>query len=231
MRILGINKTTLLDYPGLVATTLFTGGCNFRCPFCHNGDLVLYPQDFPEITREEIFAHLAKRKGIITGVCITGGEPTLQNDLPNFIREIRALGYQIKLDTNGYCPDVLRGLLADGLLDYVAMDIKASRSNYGKACGIPSPAVSLIEESVSLLKNADISYEFRTTVVKGIHTVDDFLDIREWLAGPSPYYLQSYKESDAVIQKKYTAFETEELEDFLSLLQKTMSYVFLRGVE
>lgn len=231
MKIYGLNKTTLLDYPGLVAATLFTGSCNFRCPFCHNGDLVLTPQVFPEISTEEIFSFLKKRKGILSGVCITGGEPTLQRDLPDFIVKIRELGYLIKLDTNGYRPDILHVLMEHRLLDYVAMDIKASPANYHIACGIPSPDLHLIEESAALLIKGSIPYEFRTTVVKGIHTEEDFLEIRRWLAGSSPYFLQSYKESDGVISKKYSAFTKEELEHFQTVLNVTMPNVSIRGVE
>ncbi len=231
MKIHGLNKTTLLDYPGHVAATVFTGGCNFRCPFCHNGDLVLHPEAQPLIPQEEVLAYLGKRRGILEGVCITGGEPTLQPDLPEFIGSIRELGYLVKLDTNGYRPEVLRMLLEDGMLDYVAMDVKASPDNYQKAAGVSEPDLSLIEESIALLKGCGIPYEFRTTVVQGLHTVEEFDSIGQLLAGCRAYYLQAFRENENVMQEGFSAFSKDIMEEIAERAGKYMDKVELRGVE
>lgn len=231
MNFCGINKTTLLDYPGHVAATLFTGGCNMRCPFCQNSGLVLEPQAQPEISQEEVLSFLQKRRGILEGVCITGGEPSLQPDLENFIRRVRELGYLVKLDTNGYRPQVLRHLLEEGLLDYVAMDIKASRENYGAACGLPEVELHLIETSVELLKACSIPYEFRTTVVKGIHRAEDFEAIGRWLQGCKAYYLQSFRDSGQVMRAGFASFGREQLEDMRRRAAEFVPQAALRGVD
>lgn len=231
MEIHGFNKTTLLDYPGHVAATVFTGGCNFRCPFCHNGDLVLNPESQPMVPEEEVLAHLKKRRGILEGVCITGGEPALQPDLPEFIGKIRELGCLVKLDTNGYRPQVLRQLLEEGMLDYVAMDIKASPDNYQKAAGCPGLDFSRIEESIALLKSCKIPYEFRTTVVQGLHTVQEFDAIGRLLEGSRTYYLQAFRESENVIQEGFRAFPEQIMEEIREKAGKYIDKVELRGVE
>jgi len=230
MQIYGLNKTTLLDYPGHVAATLFTGGCNFRCPYCHNSTLILHPDEEQQIPEEEIFTFLRKRQGILEGVCITGGEPTLQPDLKKFIRQIKNLGYLVKLDTNGYRPEVVRELLDACLLDYIAMDVKAAKSGYEPAAGVKLDA-SRLEESMELIRSSGVDYEFRTTVVKGLHRLADFEEIGRWLAGCRAYYLQSYREDENVLQKGYDAFSREELEDFARAAEKNIDKVALRGVE
>lgn len=231
MQIYGLNKTTLLDYPEHVAATIFTGGCNFCCPFCHNGELVLHPQVYPVIAEEEVMTFLKKRKGVLTGVCITGGEPTLQKDLVAFIKGIKELGYFVKLDTNGYKPEVLRNLIEQQLLDYVAMDIKNSRIHYPQTVGLPTMDLKRIEESVQILLNGTIDYEFRTTVVRQLHTVNDFRDIALWLNGAQAYYLQAYRDNENVIQKGFSAYKKEEMEDFLKILTSYIKKVELRGME
>lgn len=231
MEIHGFNKTTLLDYPGHVAATVFTGGCNFRCPFCHNADLVLNPNSQPMVSEEEVLSHLKKRRGILEGVCITGGEPTLQPDLPDFIRKIRALGYLVKLDTNGYRPEVLARLLGEGMLDYVAMDVKASPDNYQKVSGCPGLDFTRIEESIALLKECRIPYEFRTTVVQGLHTVQEFDAIGRLLEGSRVYYLQAFRESENVMQEGFGAFPEEILEEIREKAGKYIDKVELRGVK
>lgn len=231
MQIHGLNKTTLLDYPQHVAATLFTGGCNFRCPFCHNGSLVVDPDSQPQIPEEEIFSFLQKRKGILTGICITGGEPTLQPDLEDFIRRIRSLGYLIKLDTNGYRPDVLSQLLKEKLLDYVAMDIKSSPEHYARTAGLKQLDLSLIEQSAALVRNAGIAYEFRTTVVRELHSLADFIQIGQWLAGSSAYYLQSYTETGQVLQPGFHPCTKKELLAFLQALKPFIPNTTLRGVD
>lgn len=243
MLICGLNKTTLLDYPEHVAATLFTGGCNFRCPFCHNRDLVLAPEGAQHIPEEEIWRFLEKRKGVLQGVCITGGEPTLCQDLQDFIRKVKELGYRVKLDTNGYRPQVLKALLEEGLLDYVAMDIKASKENYAKVIGLGEQGgsdkaaqkhafdIKKVEESVELLKNSGIPYEFRTTVVKGLHTPEEFEEIGKWLQGARAYYLQAYREDANVICPGFEAFSWEEMEEMRLTVEKYVEKAVLRGVD
>lgn len=231
MQIHGLNKTTLLDYPQHVAATIFTGGCNFRCPFCHNSGLVLNPAGQPIISEEEVLAFLKKRKGILTGICVTGGEPTLQKDLKDFLRKVKALDYLVKLDTNGYRPDVLGELLEEGLLDYVAMDIKSSLKNYGVLAGIKEIDTDVIKESVELLKKSGIPYEFRTTVVRELHTGEDFEEIGKWLAGCPAYYLQAYRENEYVMQRGYSACTKEEMEEYAGILQRTIPKVMIRGLD
>lgn len=230
MKLCGLQKTTLLDFPGHVAATVFLGGCNFRCPFCHNSGL-LGNETESTFTKEDILNFLKKRKGILEGVCITGGEPTLEEDLEPFIEEIRDLGYLIKLDTNGYQPDVLKALVLHGLLDYVAMDIKAGRGNYSKAAGVCSLKIKNIEESAAFLMSGTIPYEFRTTAVKGIHGPHDFQDIGRWLAGCSHYYLQNFADSDQVLCPGFQSFSKKELEEFLSILKPFIPNAMLRGID
>lgn len=231
MQIHGLNKTTLLDYPEHVAATVFTGGCNFCCPFCHNADLVLHPGEVPTLSEEEVLTFLQKRKNVLTGVCITGGEPTLQPDLPDFIRKLKELGYLVKLDTNGYRPEVLKSLLKEKLLDYVAMDIKNAKHKYDKAVGKDKMDIECIEESVEFLKSGNIPYEFRTTVVKELHTEADFEAIGEWLSGAKAYFLQGYRDNENVIQKGFTTYTKGEMEAFVEILKKYINRVELRGVE
>ena len=237
MKILGLQKLTLLDYPGHIGAIVFLGGCNFRCPFCQNSSLVQRPAELPIVKEEEFFSFLKKRSGILEGVCVTGGEPTLSPELPDFLSSIKSAGYLVKLDTNGTNPDMLGSLIAEKTVDYVAMDIKAGRANYGHVCGIknPSTAESLLEKvrtSVELLKNSPLEYEFRTTMVKGLHTQSDFEDISQWISGCKAYYLQSFRDCDEVLQKNhsFSAFSTEEMQHFLSIVQKEIPQACLRGV-
>ncbi len=230
MQIHGFQKTTLLDYPEHLAATVFTGGCNFRCPFCHNAELVLCPGEAPTIPEQDVIDYLEKRRGILQGVCITGGEPTLQKDLRPFIQKIKSMGYLVKLDTNGYRPAVLWNLLQEGLLNYVAMDVKASKDNYAAAAGIPGLDVSAIEESIAILMNCEIDYEFRTTVVRGIHTVEEFVSIGKWLSGCKAYFLQQFRESDNIIGEGMGAFSLEEMQKMQKLCEPYIQKVILRGV-
>ncbi|ADL02814.1 anaerobic ribonucleoside-triphosphate reductase activating protein [Lacrimispora saccharolytica] len=230
MKVCGLQKTTLLDFPGHVAATVFLGGCNFRCPFCHNSGLI-GSEAKSEYSKEELLNFLSRRKGILEGVCITGGEPTLSEDLESFIRNIRELGYLIKLDTNGYRPDVLKRLAANGLLDYVAMDIKAGRDNYSAAAGVKDIKISEIEESAEFLLEGSVPYEFRTTAVKGIHSIRDFMDIGEWLAGCSHYYLQNYADSGQVLCSGFQPFSKGELDQFFNVLKPLIPNALLRGID
>ena len=232
MEIHGLNKTTLLDYPEHVACTVFTGSCNFRCPFCQNADLVLNPTAQPCIQEEAFWAFLAKRKGMLEGVCITGGEPTLHKDLIPFIRRIKEEGLLVKLDTNGYRPEVLKELISQKLIDYVAMDLKSSKEGYAVAAGLKTFNLSAVEASVEILMNGSTPYEFRTTVVKELHGLDDFISIAGWIKGCRSYYLQSYADSGSILQfalptqeqvlnaASLTPYTPMELKSIVSLLNE-----------
>lgn len=231
MPINGFQKTTLLDYPGKVACTVFLGGCNFRCPFCHNGELVLNFNDAPTISEETVFAHLKRRQGILEGVCITGGEPCLQPGLTEFIKKIRELGFLVKLDTNGYYPEQLKDLIQAGLIDYVAMDIKHSPEKYNFISQMHGFDITRIQESVSLLLEGSVPYEFRTTVVKELHQEEDFPAIGEWLSGANAYYLQSYKDSEHVISPGFSAYSYAGLKRLLAVLLPFIPNTQIRGVD
>ena len=229
MLIKGLQKLTLLDFPGIMACTVFTGGCNFRCPFCHNASLVTHIDD-EIVSEEEFFELLDKRVGVLQGVCITGGEPTLQPDLYEFIAKIRAKGYKVKLDTNGYRPDVLKKLVDDNMIDYVAMDIKNSKEKYGLTVGISDFDNSPIEESVEFLKKGKVDFEFRTTIVKELHSPQDIVAIGEWLKGVPKYFLQGYIDSGDCIENGFTAHEKADMTRFLSLVAPHVPEAQLRGV-
>ena len=231
MQIHGFAKTTLLDYPKHVASTIFTGECNFRCPFCHNGDLVLNPSSLPEISESQILSFLERRKNILDGVCITGGEPTLQKDLPDFIKKIKDLGLLVKLDTNGYRPDVLEHLISENLLDYVAMDIKNSPEKYAMTCGVVNFDLNRISSSINLLINGPIPFEFRTTVANPLHDEKDFEAIGSWVKGATAYYIQSYKESEYVISKEFSPYTIDTLNHFKNIILQYVPVVELRGVD
>lgn len=230
MKICGYNKTTLLDYPGKVAATIFLGSCNFRCPFCQNSSLVLHSAVQPEISTDEILSFLKKRQGILDGVCISGGEPALSEELPDFVQEIKTLGYAVKLDTNGSRPYAVKYLVNAGLVDKVAMDIKACPDNYRALSGLRYPDMDSIFETVDFLKEGHVDYEFRTTVVKELHTEKDFIEIGQWLSGAKAYYLQAYKDSEGVLQPGFTSYSLEELQRFQSILLKTIPLVEIRGI-
>ncbi|MCR4991009.1 MAG: anaerobic ribonucleoside-triphosphate reductase activating protein [Lachnospiraceae bacterium] len=229
MLILGLTKTTLLDYPGHVAATVFTGGCNFRCPYCHNGQMVLNPASMEKISEEEVLAFLKKRKGILDGVCVTGGEPTIQSDLPEFIKKIKDLGYPVKLDTNGTHPGMIKELIAAGLVDHIAMDIKNVFEKYEETSGCSATMIPSIKESIKIIEESGINYEFRTTVVKELHSPEDIAGITALIKDPSRYFLQSYEESDNVIEKRFSAYSAQEFEKILSLIDGPKPN--LRGIE
>lgn len=226
MIIQGLQKLTVLDFPGQVACIIFTAGCSFRCPFCHNATLVKGEGDV--ISEEEIFSYLKKRQGILDGVVITGGEPTIQKDLKEFISKIKAMGYKVKLDTNGYHPKQLKELLDAGLLDYVAMDIKNSKEKYALTTGIPNIDISRIEESVELLKNGNVPYEFRTTTMAELHSTQDIVAIAEWLEGASKHYIQSFKDSGDILNGTFTPLNEQKIAEFKQILTKTILEVGTR---
>lgn len=226
-----MNKLTLLDYPGKLAATIFLGNCNFCCPFCQNGDLVLRPSGQPIIDQEEVLRFLKKRQGILEGVCITGGEPTLYDGLEELIVAIRQLGYFVKLDTNGYKPETLKKLVKKGLLDMVAMDIKSDQDTYGIVSGRSEIQINKICESVNFLMENYVPYEFRTTVVREFHNAETFAKIGQWIGGCQAYYLQNYRDSDAVIQSGLHGYTIEELHIFKDILSKTIKTVEIRGID
>ena len=226
----GLQKLTLLDYPQHTACTLFTQGCNLRCPFCHNSSLLdacCAPEN--PILAEDVLTFLYKRRGTLDGVCITGGEPLMHDELREFILHVRNMGFLVKLDTNGCYPDKLRHLIDEGLLDMVAMDIKNAPARYAMTVGMPQFDISPIRESVALLKENKISYEFRTTVADELHRDEDMEQIAAWLQGDSKYFLQSYLESDAVLHKGLHTPSREKLKRFLAILQPLVPHAAIRG--
>ena len=230
MRIQGLQKTTLLDYPEKVACTVFTAGCNFRCPFCHNASLVVNIPDESEITEEAFFSFLKKRQGILDGVCVTGGEPLLQPGIEDFIYKIKELGYAVKLDTNGSFPEKLRYLVEEKLVDYVAMDIKNSLDAYDATTGTDGRFLEAIEESVAFLKEGKVPYEFRTTVTKDLHTREHFEKIGQWIQGAEKYFLQFFVDSGDLIDSKICGCDEEEMKEFLSTVKTYVPNVRLRGI-
>lgn len=229
MQLKGLQKLTLLDFPGKMACTVFTAGCNFRCPFCHNASLVT-EIDSEYIAEEEFFSFLSKRKGVLQGVCITGGEPTLQPDLENFIKKIKELGFSVKLDTNGYKPEILKRLVEKGLLDYVAMDIKNSPTLYGKTVGIENFDILPVKESIDFLLEGRVDYEFRTTVVKELHTIESISQAAEMIKGTKNYYLQLFTDSGNLIEEGYSACDKETMKNMLKAAQNAIPTAELRGM-
>ena len=228
MRIGGLAKMTLLDFPGRVACTIFTVGCGFRCPFCHNASLVTHTGE-GAMTEEELLAFLKKRAGMLDGVCITGGEPLLQPDLTEFIIRVRELGYAVKLDTNGANPRGLATLLEAGLLDYVAMDVKNSPAKYAATVGLPKMPEG-IRESVSLLLSSGVPFEFRTTVVDELHEPADFAEIGEWIRGAERYFLQMFTDSGDLIGDGLHPPTREKMEACLAAVKPFVPAAALRGV-
>ena len=231
MLILGLQKTTLLDYPGKIASTIFTGGCNFKCPYCHNRDLVFPPADAIAYSEEEILNHLIAKKKVLDGVCITGGEPTLHKALPEFISKIKDLGLLVKLDSNGTNPKMIKDLINNGLIDYVAMDIKHSKEKYNSIANMQHFDIAPINESIEFLKEGRVDYEFRTTVIRECHTSSDFENIGNWIRGAKAYYLQSYRESEQVINPIFSSYSPEELQAFAELLRTYIPNTQLRGID
>jgi pyruvate formate lyase activating enzyme len=233
MKIFGLQKMTLLDFPGRVACTVFLGGCNFRCPFCHNAELFDGTAQ-PLMDDAALLAFLEKRKGILDGVCITGGEPTLHPGLPELLRAIKKLGYPVKLDTNGYRPEVVEKLLEEGLVDYVAMDIKNGPQQYAATCGLAEMDLTTIERSIRLLTGGAVDYEFRTTVVKELHNEETIAQMGNWLRNTagSPVkrlFLQSFVDRDTVKFAGLSAPEAAEMQQFQAILAPFAEKVEIRG--
>jgi len=229
MDIHGLQKMTLLDYPGRVACTVFLAGCDLRCPFCHNSGL-LEGSVPAELDDKALLAFLNKRKGLLDGVCVTGGEPLLHSGLEKLLAAIKELGYPVKLDTNGTHPARLRGLVEQKLVDYVAMDVKNSPERYGETAGIPGLELSPVRDSVAFLLEGRVDYEFRTTVVKEFHDAASFRSIGPWLAGAKRYFLQSFVDRDTVLLAGLHPWEEEELRAFADILRPFVPSVELRGL-
>ena len=227
MNIQGFQKMTLLDFPGRVACTVFTGGCNLRCPFCHNGGLVRTPMEHGNMT-DVVFDYLSRRRGILDGVCLTGGEPLLQPDLADFLSRLHEMGYLVKLDTNGALPKRLSEVLGAGLVNYVAMDVKSSPTGYARATGSDiSPEV--FAESMDLIRGSGIPYEFRTTAVKGIHEENDFCEIGKWLRAEDPYFIQTFVDSGNLLGTGCSAFDEGEMQSILAAVKPYLPRAALRG--
>lgn len=227
MQFHGFQKLTLLDFPGKVACLLFTGGCNFRCPFCHNAGLVTHLGE-KTYSEEEILSYLEKRKGILDGVCVTGGEPLLQSGLSAFLKKVKALGYAVKLDTNGSFPDRLKALVFDGLVDYVAMDIKNAPEKYALTVGTEAD-LAAVKESVSFLLSGAVDYEFRTTLVAELHTAADMEAIGEWIKGAKRYFLQTFRDSGDLIGTGLGALDEESTRAFSEIAQRYAIPAQIRG--
>ena len=230
MLLRGLQKTTLLDFPGNVACTVFTGGCNFRCPFCHNASLIENLPSDERLSEENFFAFLEKRRGLTDGVCITGGEPLLQKDILPFIKRIKEMGFLVKLDTNGSYPDALKALTELRLLDYVAMDIKNAKDAYLETAGTEKDILPRIEESVAFLKTGCVPYEFRTTVVKGLHTEARMKEIGAWLGDVPRYFIQNFSDAGEVLTQGLSGFIPSELEGLLLAVKEYIPNARIRGL-
>ena len=229
MKIAGLQKLTLLDYPEHTACTVFTAGCNFRCPFCHNSDVVYNKTE--GVSEQELFEFLASRKGKLDGVCITGGEPLLQPDIVEFMQKIRKLGFLIKLDTNGSMHDKLVAIVNEGLCDYVAMDVKSSPNGYNIACGGMVNVDNVLKSIAFLIAQNKVDYEFRTTVVKQLHSKQDFEEIASLIKGCKRYFLQQYKHSHKVIKEGYSAYSEVEMKELCSFIKGLNINCALRGID
>ncbi|MEF2811823.1 MAG: anaerobic ribonucleoside-triphosphate reductase activating protein [Oscillospiraceae bacterium] len=232
MKVTGIQKLTLLDYPGVVACTVFTAGCNFRCPFCHNAMLVLPEQIDDEcLTDDEVFGFLKKRRGVLDGVAVTGGEPLLHADMPEFLARVKELGYKIKLDTNGSNPELLSEIVKNKLVDRVAMDIKNAPEEYARTIGLKSFDIAPVERSKEMLLRGDIDYEFRTTVVKGIHTKESLIGAAKWIKGAREYYLQQFKDSgNLILPDGLSAYDEKQMHALADAVRDYVPTVEVRGV-
>ena len=230
MNFYGFQKMTLLDFPGKVACTVFTGGCNFRCPFCHNALLVTDLSNESLISSDEILRFLSKRKGLLDGIAITGGEPLLHKDLLPFLRDVRSLGFQIKLDTNGSFPELLSQIIDEHLADYIAMDVKNRKERYGETIGFPNFDLAPIEASMAALKLSSIDYEFRTTIVDEFHTVEDIRELANWITGVPHYYLQNFVDSGNLIGQNLHAVSKDTLKKMQVAASTFVPQTQIRGI-
>ena len=231
MKIAGLEKMSLVDYDGFVCATVFTAGCNFKCGFCHNSPLVIGADKLPTIPEEEVLDYLAKRKGILDAVCISGGEPTLQKDLKEFCAKVKNLGYKIKLDTNGTNPQMIKSLFDAGLCDYFAMDIKNNREDYANIIGFDTFDTKKVEQSVEFFLTQKVAYEFRTTLINEHHKKENIALIGKWIKGADKYFLQKFKNSESCIQSHLSAVDEKTVLEFLDILKKDVPNTNLRGYD
>jgi pyruvate formate lyase activating enzyme len=230
MKFHGLIKSTLVDYPDKLACTLFTGGCNLRCPFCHNSDLVLNPESQPYLSDEEVTKFLEGRKRYMDGVCITGGEPLLQAGIAEFCKYLKSLGYLVKLDTNGAFPEKLKTLLDLNLIDYVAMDVKNTKEEYARTVGYSEISIEPFEKSIEIIKNSGIEHEFRTTVVKEFHAVENLIEIAKWIGRDQKYYLQTFSDKGSNIQSGLHGYSADEEKAMQIQLKNHIDFVEIRGL-
>jgi pyruvate formate lyase activating enzyme len=231
MRIAGLQKISMVDYPGLICATVFTQGCNFRCGFCHNRDLMTTDADFV-FSQQEFFGYLDSRKNMIEGVCVTGGEPTFWPDLPDFIRQVKNTGLKLKLDTNGSNPEMIKDLLQAGLLDYIAMDVKTSLEKY-RLFKVPEKTEELLARSIQEIISSEIPYEFRTTCVPGVVTEEDICSIARVIKGAKKYCLQQFRPHENVLDEGFSRikpYSKQELYGFKSISEGFVEEVIIRGI-
>ena len=231
MYLCGLQKLSMVDYPGKLAATVFTGGCNLRCPFCHNALLVTRLAETPVLPEEDVLSFLQRRRGLLDGVVLSGGEPLLQPDAADFLRKVRGMGFAVKLDTNGCFPERLAAILEAGLVDYAAMDIKNCREKYPQTAGVPGFDTAAVEESVRLLARSGVDHEFRTTFVRELHTAADVEAMGRWLQGAPRYYLQNFADSGNLIQEGWHGFTALELQGFADIARPFFKQVELRGAD
>ena len=224
----GLQKLTLLDFPGRMACTVFTGGCNLRCLFCHNSSLVL--SDAPSFSEEEVLSYLASRKGLLDGICVSGGEPLLHPSLGDFLARVKEMGFLVKLDTNGCYPRALKDLVSKGLVDYIAMDVKNCPARYAETVGVSDFDLTPVRESISYILEGNVPYEFRTTVVRELHTEDDLLATAQWIAGAQKYALQSFVDSGAVLTEGLSAWDKDALYRVAERIRSIIPKVEVRGI-
>lgn len=230
MNICGLQKLSMVDYPGKLAATVFTGGCNLRCPFCHNALLVTRLNESPRLDTDEVLAFLRSRRSLLDAVVLSGGEPLLQPGAADFLAVVKDMGYLVKLDTNGCYPDALEEILSKRFVDYVAMDIKNSREKYSLTVGVPNFDLAPIDESMRLIRESGIDYEFRTTAVRQFHTAADFTAIGRWLHGSKNYYIQNFNDSGNLIGSGMSGFSEEELRSFADSLTGDFEFIGIRGL-
>lgn len=226
MIIRAVQKLSMVDFPGLLCATVFTPGCNLRCPFCHNGSLVL--NDEPNVDEEVVFDFFETRKNKLDAVCLSGGEPLLQKGVAEFLRKVKEMGFKTKLDTNGTKPQYLKELLSGGVVDYVAMDIKNSPGKYAETVGVKAFNLKPVYESIDIIKSSGVEYEFRTTVTKTFHDEESLLEASHMIEGAAAWYLQTYRESENVIDKSVEGYSEEEMKSLFEALRKTVPFVRLR---
>lgn len=229
MEIFGLEKLSLVDFDGLVASTVFTGTCNFRCGFCHNALLVLDSKNLPIVPEEDVLEYLNSKKKILDGVCVSGGEPTLQKDLPLFLEKLRKTGLKIKLDTNGTNPQIVKTLVENNLVDYFAVDVKNDRDNYAKIIGFDKYDTSCVEKTVEYLITNDLDYEFRTTLIDEYHKEDNVKKIGEWIKGAKKYFMQKFKPGDNCISGGLTEVKEEKAKEYLNIVSPFVKKASLRG--